>query len=116
MVRNISSRVADPVADALPELRNFSLVLGGPLYQLFRKAHLDDDVVSHLTRRILVICGIVWLPLLLLCAIIREMRGLPFSREMLVQLLWATLAPFSPLVFTMIPLEELLDRILKSVF
>jgi hypothetical protein len=44
------------------------------------------------------------------------MKALPFSRDMLVQLLWATLAPFVPLVFTMIPFETLLDHILKSVF
>jgi hypothetical protein len=49
-------------------------------------------------------------------AVIREMKALPFSRDMLVQLLWATLAPFVPLVFTMIPFEALLDHILKSVF
>ncbi len=55
--------------DLFPEVRNFSLVLGGPLYQLLRKAHLDDDVTSHLKRRILVICGILWLPLALLCAL-----------------------------------------------
>lgn len=54
---------ADPLSDLLPEARNFSLVLGGPLYQLFRKAHLDDDVTSHLKRRIFVICCILWLPL-----------------------------------------------------
>ncbi len=59
----------DPLNGALPDLRNFSLVLGGPLYQLFRKAHLDDDVFNHVRKRILVICGIIWLPLLLLCAI-----------------------------------------------
>lgn len=58
----------NPVVEALPELRNFSLVLGGPLYQLIRKAHLDDDVRSHLRWRIFVICGIIWLPLLILCA------------------------------------------------
>jgi hypothetical protein len=66
----------DPSADLFPDMRNFSLVLGGPLYQLFRKAHLEDeDVVSHLTRRILVICGIVWLPLAILCAIKGTLLG-----------------------------------------
>jgi hypothetical protein len=48
--------------------------------------------------------------------VVNEMRAVPFSRDMLVQMLWATLAPFAPLVFTMIPLEELLDQMLKSVF
>jgi hypothetical protein len=69
MNSNPSFPHTNPSAGLFPDLRNFSLVLGGPLYQLFRKAHLDDDVVSHITRRILVICGIVWLPLAVLCAI-----------------------------------------------
>jgi hypothetical protein len=68
MVQNLPPRICDPLVEALPELQNFSLVLGGPLYQLLRKAHLDDDVESHLRRRMLAICGIIWLPLLMLCA------------------------------------------------
>jgi len=74
----------DPLAGALPEVRNFSLVLGGPLYQLFRRAHLDDDVISHVRQRILVICGIIWLPLLLLCAINGTLLGgiaVPFLHD-----------------------------------
>lgn len=63
------SHLHDPVVESLPELRDFSLVLGGPLYQLLRRVHLDDDVGSHLRRRIIVICGIIWLPLLALCAV-----------------------------------------------
>ncbi len=35
---------------------------------------------------------------------------------LIIQLLWATLSPFTLLVFTRIPLEQLLDRILKAVF
>lgn len=65
----------DSASDALPELKNFSLVLGGPLYQLIRKTRLDDDVHSHLRRRILVICAITWLPLLLLCALNGTLTG-----------------------------------------
>jgi hypothetical protein len=49
-----------------PEVDNFSLVLGGPLYQFFRKTHLEDRVEDHLLWRIVVISGFVWLPLLLL--------------------------------------------------
>jgi hypothetical protein len=49
-------------------------------------------------------------------AVIKEMKAVPFSRDMLIQLLCATLVPFVPLVFTMIPFETLLDHILKSVF
>ena len=53
----------------LRETPDFSLVLGGPLYQLFRRAHLSGDALELLRRRILVICGIAWLPLLPLSAL-----------------------------------------------
>jgi hypothetical protein len=45
---------------------DYSLVLGGPLFQLFRKAHLAGDGLELLYRRVLAITGIAWLPLLLL--------------------------------------------------
>jgi hypothetical protein len=68
----------DSAASALfawPELENFSLVLGGPLYQLFRKAHLEDRVEDHLMWRIVVISGIIWVPLLLFCLIEGTLLG-----------------------------------------
>ena len=49
--------------------RDYSLVLGGPLFQLFRKAHLAGDDLELLYRRVLAITGIAWLPLLLLSTI-----------------------------------------------
>jgi hypothetical protein len=48
------------------ETQDFSLILGGPLYQLFCRAHLCGKVLEMLRRRILVLCGVAWLPLLLL--------------------------------------------------
>src|ERR1700751_6142349 len=52
-----------------PELdenrHDFSLVLGGPLFQLLRKAHLEGDHLELLRRRMLVIAVSAWLPLLL---------------------------------------------------
>jgi hypothetical protein len=53
---------------AVPTLPDFSLVLGGPLYQLFRRAHLTGDTLQLLRRRLLVITAIAWLPLLVLAA------------------------------------------------
>jgi hypothetical protein len=47
---------------------DFSLVLGGPLYQLLRRAHLADDHLDLLRRRIVVFVCVVWLPLLVLSA------------------------------------------------
>ena len=44
----------------------FSLVLGGPLYQLFRRSHLAGSALELARRRIAIITTISWLPLLLL--------------------------------------------------
>jgi hypothetical protein len=52
----------------LDEEPDFSLVLGGPLYQLFRRAHLSGSTLELLRRRMLVLCGLAWVPLLLLSA------------------------------------------------
>jgi hypothetical protein len=48
------------------EPRDFSLVLGGPIFQFFRKSHLAGDALEMLYRRLLVIVMLAWLPLLLL--------------------------------------------------
>ena len=45
---------------------DFSLVLGGPVYQLFRKAHLEGDHLQLLYRRLIVIPLVAWVPLVLL--------------------------------------------------
>jgi hypothetical protein len=49
--------------------RDFSVVLGGPLYQLFRRAHLSGDALEQLRRRLVLIVGLSWLPLLALCLV-----------------------------------------------
>jgi hypothetical protein len=51
-------RVQDPY--------DFSVVLGGPLYQIVRRAHLSGDAFELLRRRIVVISLFAWLPLLIL--------------------------------------------------
>jgi hypothetical protein len=55
--------------------RDFSLVLGGPLYQIFRRAHLSGDHLELLYRRILAFVLIAWVPLLLL-----SLKGLLLGR------------------------------------
>ena len=52
----------------LKEPSDFSLVLGGPLYQMLWRAHLSGSVLELLGRRALVITLFAWLPLLLLSA------------------------------------------------
>src|SRR3982751_5753977 len=48
------------------KVTDFSLVLGGPIFQLFRKAHLTGDHLELLNRRLLTIILIAWLPMLVL--------------------------------------------------
>jgi hypothetical protein len=44
------------------------------------------------------------------------MRLTPFTLRTLLQLAVITLLPIAPLLLTMIPLDELLERFLKVVF
>jgi hypothetical protein len=55
-----------PIPLVTEEAPDFSLVLGGPVFQLFRRFHLSGDELELVFRRILVITCIAWLPLLLL--------------------------------------------------
>src|SRR5690242_17256946 len=52
--------------DSLQGVPDFSLVLGGPLYQLLRRAHLEGDALEMLHRRIIVSVLLTWFPPLLL--------------------------------------------------
>src|SRR5262249_41675504 len=53
----------------LPHLDDFSLVLGGPLFQLLRRARLSGDALEMLRRRIIFGALLAWLPLLVLLAL-----------------------------------------------
>jgi hypothetical protein len=52
--------------NAPPLAGDFSLILGGPLFQLMRRTHLSGDVLELVTRRVMVFVLITWLPLLVL--------------------------------------------------
>ena len=187
--------VAEPL---LKEPVDFSLVLGGPLYQLWRRTRLSGDALQLLHRRVVVMVLLAWLPLLALSAaeghawggsltlaflddieihvrlllalpllivaemvvhqrmrpvvgqflarwidhgrgtgevrlghrqgnasladlsnsfeVVAGMRWAPFSLQTVLQLAIVTLLPVGPLLLTIFPLEDLLDRLLKIVF
>jgi len=46
--------------------RDFSMVLGGPLYQLLLRLRVVREPLDLLTRRIIVIALVAWVPLLFL--------------------------------------------------
>jgi hypothetical protein len=54
---------------------DFSLVLGGPLYQIFRRTHLTGPALELLRRRILFFCLLCWLPLAILSALEGHLLG-----------------------------------------
>ena len=54
---------------------DFSLVLGGPLFQLLRRSHLADDALEMVRQRIVVMALLAWLPLLLLTALEGQLIG-----------------------------------------
>lgn len=61
--------MADPAGknqNLFTEEYDFSLVLGGPLYQLLRRSRLSDDAMELVHRRMLLICALTWLPLFIL--------------------------------------------------
>ena len=63
---------------------DFSLVLGGPLYQMFWRAHLSGPMLELLGRRALLITLFAWVPLLLLSAFEGHLFGsqnLTFLRD-----------------------------------
>jgi hypothetical protein len=60
--------------EVLREPGDFSLVLGGPLFQLLRRSHLSGDAMELVRRRI-IIPLLVWLPLLVLSALEGQALG-----------------------------------------
>jgi hypothetical protein len=51
------------VSPPLRDPRDFSLVLGGPLFQLYRLLHLAGQALEFTTRRTLVVTLVAWTPL-----------------------------------------------------
>lgn len=58
---------------SLPD--DFSLVLGGPLYQLFIRARLTTNTLDLVKRRVITISLFSWLPLLILSALAGDALG-----------------------------------------
>lgn len=85
------------MAEPTLEERDFSLVLGGPIYQLFRRTQLTGPGLEMLFRRILVISLVAWLPLLVLSIkdgqVLDAAHGLPFLRDIEVQVRFLLVLP-----------------------
>jgi len=75
-------------APAEADPKDFSIILGGPLYQLLRRAHMTGDALELLRRRVITLSVFTWLPLLLLCALAGDAIGgtvaIPFLEDVQV--------------------------------
>ena len=81
----------------LPAPRDFSLVLGGPLFQLLRRARLSDDGLMLVRRRMAIISLLAWLPLLVLSALegqaLGGSEGVAFLRDLEVHVRFLVAMP-----------------------
>lgn len=86
-----------PAQNLLREPPAFSLVLGGPLFQLLRRTRLTDDAMELLYRRITVISLLCWLPLLVLSTLDGQLLGgsaaIPFLLDVEVHLKFLAAMP-----------------------
>ena len=82
---------------SLFQRQEFSLVLGGPLFQLLRRAHLSDDALLMVRQRVVVISLFVWLPLLVLSWVEGNALGdriaVPFLRDAEVHIRYLVTLP-----------------------
>jgi hypothetical protein len=83
--------------DHLRETGDFSLVLGGPLFQLLLRAHLSDDALMLVRQRILFIALFAWLPLLVLAGLEGHLSGgtttVPFLMDLEVHVRFLVAIP-----------------------
>jgi hypothetical protein len=86
-----------PGVNLLQGADNFSLILGGPLYQFFCRAHLSDPALHLLRRRIVVISMIAWFPLLVFSAWDGNLVGndvtVPFLRDLETHIRFLVVVP-----------------------
>ena len=92
----MSSPTPGSMAGPFREPPDFSLFLGGPLFQLLRRAHLSDDALLLVRQRILVIALLAWLPLLVLSALEGQVLSgpaVPFLLDMEVHIRFLVAMP-----------------------
>jgi len=79
----------------LEKTNDFSLVLGGPLFQLLRKARLEGNHLELLPRRVLTLTLGAWLPLALLtlASPTRHSTGVSFLRDVEVHVRFLVALP-----------------------
>ena len=104
-----ASRTFEP----LSQPTDFSLVMGGPLYQLCRRSRLTGNEMQLLPRRVLAVLIVAWVPLLLLSVAEGHAWGrsvgLPFFYDIEMQIRLLLVGPL------LVAAELLVHRRLRSI-
>src|ERR1700722_9974341 len=101
---------------SIPASPEFSLVAGGPLFQLLRRARLCDDNLMRVRRGIVIIPLFAWLPLLALSAAGGQAFGgsvaVPFLFDLEVHVRFLAALPLliTPEIMAQRPLRPLLQE------
>lgn len=84
-------------AYVLRDAQDFSLVHGGPLFQLLVRTHFASDALTLVVRRIILFALITWVPLLVLSALEGHLRdgyvALPFLLDLETHIRFLVVVP-----------------------
>ena len=93
----MTARTTASYAQALRDAQDFSLVHGGPLFQLLLRSRLSSDGMTLVGRRAIVFVLLTWVPLLALSAIDGHMLdgdvAVPFVRDLETHIRFLVVVP-----------------------
>ena len=93
----MTARTTESYARVLRDAQEFSLVHGGPLFQLLVRAHLSSDSLTLVARRVIFFALITWVPLLALSALEGHLLdgdvAVPFLRDAETQIRLLVVVP-----------------------
>jgi hypothetical protein len=93
----MSARTTASYARALRDADSFSIVHGGPLFQLLLRAHVSGDALDLVVRRVILFVLISWVPLLALSAFGGHLRdgniALPFLLDIETHIRFLVVVP-----------------------
>jgi hypothetical protein len=93
----MTARTSESYARALRNAQGFSLVQGGPLFQVLLRSHLSSDGLTLVARRVIVFVLIAWVPLLALSALDGHLLdrevAVPFLRDLETHIRFLVVVP-----------------------
>ena len=93
----MTARATASYARVLQDAQSFSLVHGGPLFQLLLRAHVAGDALDLVVRRIILFVLITWVPLMALAAFGGHLRdgniALPFLSDIETHIRFLVVVP-----------------------